>query len=130
MVGPSSFADFMADWDLLIKGVRNKPDLPDYTGLLEPLEEILEESRDMEAGKASARSLLSLGAKRSRSLIAEGRAAASRLRSALKAHYGGHNETLVEFGIAPIRKRRTPQPADPPPPNPPNPPIAPVIIPE
>ena len=127
MSEPSSFPDFMADWDLLIKGVRNKPGLPDYSGLLEPLEEILEEAREVEAGKASARSLLSLGAKRSRALIVEGRAAASRLRSALKAHYGGHNETLVEFGVAPIRKRRTPQPADPPPPSPP---IAPVITPE
>ena len=127
MSEPSSFPDFMADWDLLIKGVRNKAGLPDLTGLLEPLEEILEEGRDVEASKASARSQLSLGAKRSRALIVEGRAAASRLRSALKAHYGGHNETLVEFGIAPIRKRRAPQPADPPPPNPP---IAPVVIPE
>ena len=127
MSEPSSFPDFMADWDLLIKAVRNKAELPDYSGLLDPLEEILEESREVEAGKASARSLLSLGSKRSRALIVEGRAAASRLRSALKAHYGGHNETLVEFGVAPIRKRRTPQPADPPPPSPP---IAPVITPE
>lgn len=119
----SSFPDFMADWDLLIKGVNNKPGLPDLTGLVEPLEELLEEGRDLEASKASARSQLSLAAKRSRALIVEGRAAASRLRSALKAHYGGHSETLVEFGIMPIRKRRAPQPADP---VPPSPPIAPV----
>ena len=123
MPHPSSFSDFLADWDLLSKGVRNKPGLPDYSGLLEPLEDILEEGRNLEADKAAARAQLSQGAKRSRSLIVEGRAAASRLRSALKAHYGGHNETLVEFGVAPIRKRRAPQPADP---APPNPPIAPM----
>jgi hypothetical protein len=113
----------MADWDLLIKGVNNKPALPDLSGLLEPLVEILEEGRDLEANKAAARSQLSQGAKRSRALVAEGRAAASRLRSALKAHFGGHNEMLVEFGVAPLRKRRLPQPADP---APPNPPIAPL----
>ena len=118
----SSFADFMADWDLLIKGVRNKPSLPDLSGLLEPLEEFLEEGRDLEASKAAARSQLSQAAKRSRFLVVEGRAAASRLRSALKAHFGGHNEDLVEFGIAPIRKRRVPQPPDP---TPPSSPIAP-----
>jgi hypothetical protein len=119
----SSFPDFMADWDLLIKGVNNKPALPDLSGLLEPLQELLEEGRDLEANKAAARAQLSQGAKRSRALVVEGRAAASRLRSALKAHFGGHNETLVEFGVAPLRKRRAPQPADP---APPNPPIAPL----
>lgn len=119
----SSFADYMADWDLLIKGVNTKEGLPDLSGLVDPLEDILEEGRGVEVSKAAARSKLSQGAKRSRTLVVEGRAAASRLRAALKAHYGGHNETLVEFGIAPLRKRRAPQPADP---TPPNPPIAPL----
>jgi len=119
----SSFADFLADWDLLLKGVANKDGLPDLSGLTLPLEEILEEGRDQEADKAAARAQLSQGSKRTRALVTDGRAAASRLRSALKAHYGGHNETLVEFGIAPLRKRRAPQPADP---APPNPPIAPL----
>jgi len=120
----SSFADFLADWDLLIKGVGNKGgSLPDLSGLVMPLEEILEEGRDQEADKAAARAQLSQGAKRTRGLVTEGRAAASRLRSALKAHYGGHSEVLVEFGVAPLRKRRAPQPADP---APPNPPIAPL----
>jgi len=119
----SSFADFLADWDLLIKGVNNKSGLPDLSGLVMPLEAILEEGRDQEADKAAARAQLSQGAKRTRALVTEGRAAASRLRSALKAHYGGHNEVLVEFGIAPLRKRRAPQVADP---APPSPPIAPL----
>lgn len=114
----SSFADFLADWDLLLKAVAKKNGLPDLSGLVLPLEEILEEGRDVEADKAAARSQLSQGAKRTRVLVTEGRAAASRLRSALKAHFGGHNEALVEFGIAPLRKRRVPQPADPPPPAP------------
>jgi hypothetical protein len=109
----------MADWDRLIKGVRNKSQiLPDYSGLLQPLEKILEEGRDLEAGKAGARAQLGQASKRSRTLVVEGRAAASRLRAALKAHFGGHNEMLVEFGVAPLRKRRVPQPADPPPPAP------------
>lgn len=123
MADISSFADFLADWDLLIKGVANKSGLPDLSGLVMPLEAILEEGRDQEAGKAAARAQLSQGAKRTRALVTEGRAAASRLRFALKAHYGGHNEVLVEFGIAPLRKRRAPQLADP---EPPSPPIAPL----
>jgi hypothetical protein len=115
----SSFPDFMADWDRLIKWVRNKSEaLPDYAGLLEPLEKLLEEGRDLEAAKVGARAQLSQSAKRSRTLVAEGRAVASRLRVALKAYFGGHNEMLVEFGVAPLRKRRLPLPADPAPPSP------------
>lgn len=111
----SSFPDFMADWDRLIKVVRNRADLPDYSGLLQPLEALLEEGRGLEVAKAGAKAQLSHAAKRTRNLIPEGRAAASRLRAALKAHFGGHSEVLVEFGVVPVRRRRTPQPADPPP---------------
>ena len=78
----SSFADYLADWDLLLKGVTNKGSaLPDLTGLVAPVEGVLDEGRDLEADKAAARAQLSQAAKRSRALIVEGRAAASRLRS-------------------------------------------------
>ncbi len=115
----TSFPDFMADWDRLLKSVRNNQDiLPDLSGLTGPLDALLDESREVEADKAAARAHLRQGAKRTRTLIPEGRAAASRLRAALKAHFGGHNETLGQFGITPLRSRRVPQPADPAPPSP------------
>ena len=118
----TSFPDFMADWDRLLKGVRNNQEiLPDLSGLMGPLDVLLEEARDLDAAKAAARAQLSQAAKRTRAVIPEGRAAASRLRFALKAHFGGHNEILLEFGIAPLRARRQGQPADPPPPSPPVP---------
>jgi hypothetical protein len=104
------------------KGVRNNQEsLPDLSGLMGPLDIILEEARDLDAAKAAARAQLSRAAKRTRAMIPEGRAAASRLRSALKAHFGGHDEILLQFGITPLRARRLPQPADPPPPSPPVP---------
>lgn len=115
----SSFPDFLADWDRLVKGVNNNASiLPDLSGLVGPVESLLEEGKNLEAEKAASKAELSQGAKRTRTLVPEGRAAASRLRAALKAHFGGHNEKLVEFGIAPLRKRRLPQPVDPPPPSP------------
>lgn len=115
----SSFADHLADWDRLLKAIRNKEEiLPNLEGLLAPLEGLLGEGRRLDADKAAARALLSEGAKRTRSLLPEGRAAASRLRYALKVHFGGHSEKLVEFGAAPLRTRRLRQPADPPPPSP------------
>ena len=122
MANVTSFPDFMADWDRLLKSVRNAvATLPDLSGLAAPLEALLEEGRELEATKAAARAQLSQGAKRTRALVPEGRAAASRLRGALKVHFGGHNEMLVQFGITPLRARRVPQPADPAPPTPPVP---------
>ena len=119
MANITSFPDFMADWDRLLKSVRNAvTSLPDLSGLAGPLEALLDEGRELEATKAAARAQLSQGAKRTRALVPEGRAAASRLRAALKVHFGGHNEALVQFGIAPLRARRVPQPADPVPPSP------------
>jgi hypothetical protein len=118
----NSFPDFMAAWDRMIRSVQNnQQDLPDLSGLVGPLAGILDEARNLHAAKAAARALLRQGAKRTRNLIPEGRAAAARLRGALVAHYGSHNEDLVEFGIAPVRLRRTAEKRDPDPPSPPVP---------
>jgi hypothetical protein len=107
----NSFADYLADWDRLIKSIlKNQDNLPDFSGLVGP--------QDLNVAKAAARSELRQATKRTTLLIPEGRASASRLRAALKAHFGGHNETLVQYGVAPLRKRRSPLPADPPPPSP------------
>ena len=115
----TSFPDFMAAWDRLIKAVgNNEKNLPDLSGLVEPLKALLNEAKDLDAAKAAARAQLRQGSKRTRSLTAEGRAAAARLRGALIAHFGSHNEILVEFGIVPVRTRRVPRQADPPPPSP------------
>jgi hypothetical protein len=116
----NSFPDYMAAWDRLIKAVdNNQQGLPDLTGLVGPLADLLDEARDLDAAKAAARAQLRQGSKRTRTLIPEGRAAASRLRAALIAHFGSHNEILVEFGITPVRARRVPQRPDPEPPSPP-----------
>ena len=117
-----SFPDFMATWNRMIKAVENNQQaLPDLTGLVGPLATLLEEAKNLDVAKAAARAQLRQGSKRTRTLIPEGRAAAARLRGALIAHFGSHNEILVEFGIAPVRARRVAQQADPPPPTPPVP---------
>ena len=116
----TSFPDFMAAWDRLIKAVdNNQQDLPDLSGLVGPLEALLDEARALDAAKEAARAQLRQGSKRTRALIPQGRAAASRLRAALVAHFGNHSEILGEFGITPVRTRRVPQRPDPEPPSPP-----------
>jgi hypothetical protein len=115
-----SFPDFMAAWNRMIQAVaNNEKNLPDLSGLVGPLKALLDEAKELDAAKAASRAQLRQGAKRTRTLTAEGRAAAARLRGALIAHFGSHNEILVEFGITPVRTRRVPQQDDPPPPSPP-----------
>jgi len=115
----SSFPDFMAAWNRMIQAVKNNQSiLPDLSGLVGPLEALLEEAKSLDADKAAAKAQLAQGAKRTRTLVPDGRAAAARLRGALIAHFGSHNEILREFGILPVRRRRVPQQPNPPPPSP------------
>ena len=104
----SSFSDFITDWERLITAVtNNEASLPEHEFQKRSLEDILQEAKDLGARQDASRSQLAADSKRRREIIFEGRAAASRLRSALKGHFGGHNEKLVEFGARPIRQRRS-----------------------
>ena len=104
----SSFSDFMTDWERLLTAVtNNEANLPDLSLQKASLEDILEEAKDQGAPQDASPSKLAADSMRRREIIFEGRAAASRLRSALKGHFGGHNEKLVEFGARPIRQRRS-----------------------
>lgn len=119
---PKSFADFLTDWERLILAVDNNgSQLPNVDPQLVPLQQILEEAKVLGARQDAARAQFAADAKRRRQIQFEGRAAATRLRAAIKAHYGGHNEKLSEFGMRALRQRRasTPDPEPPPPPQPP-----------
>lgn len=122
MADDRSFADFMAAWARMLTAILvNRQKLPDLSGIVAPLQALLDEARDLDASRAAARAHLSQTAKRARSMVPEGRAAAARLRGALIAHFGSHNEALLEYGIKPVRTRRAQQQPDPLPPSPPVP---------
>lgn len=111
----SSFADFIIDWERLLAAfANNEGNLPDFSLQVASLESILQEAKTVSTRQDASRSLLAADSKRRREVVFEGRAAASRLRSALKGHLGGHNEKLVEFGIRPVRQRRSNPLVDPP----------------
>lgn len=115
MRNSKSFADFITDWERLLDAVENnEANLPDLGPQRVSLDDILQESKRVGTRQEASRSQSAADAKRRRELIFEGRAAASRLRSAIKGHLGGHNEKLVEFGARPIRQRRTVKLVDPP----------------
>lgn len=107
MPNMSSYADYLADWERLLLAVENNEELlPDLMVQRVPLQDLLEEAKELSVRQKASMAQLREDSKRRRALVPEGRAAASRLRSALKAHFGGHSEKLVEYGIAPLRARR------------------------
>jgi hypothetical protein len=66
----------------------------------------VQEAREAKVLQLAHRIAAQQATQRVAAALAKGREAASRLRSFLKAALGPHNEELVRFGVAPIRKRR------------------------
>lgn len=105
----TSLADYVTDWERLATAVANNAAiLPDLSLQKASLEIILQEAKDVSIRQDASRSQLAADSKRRREIVFEGRAAASRLRAALKGVLGGHNEKLVEVGIRPLRRRSIP----------------------
>jgi hypothetical protein len=126
----SSLADFVTDWETLLKNVSDAaaelPNLDVYKAALEPL---LASAKDGLALSQAHRGLKQQQTKDLRELIGNGKDAAANLRSAIKAHFGPKSEMLLRFGMKPIRKRKKapaqsaqtakePEPAHPPAPAP------------
>jgi hypothetical protein len=123
----SSLADFVTDWETLLKNVSDAaaelPNMDVYKGALEKL---LASAKDGIALSHARRGIKQQETKDLRELIVQGKDAASQLRSAVKAHFGPKSERLLQFGITPVRKRKRapvqtvkePEPAHPPAPAP------------
>lgn len=115
---PSSYADFVKDWESLLDAVRENQDLlPDVDANLIELSNLLDQFKN-----SKARQELHAGARQKATqdvglLLDLGKEAAVKLRGFVKAKLGPKNELLVRFGIAPVRTRvrRTQKPTPPPP---------------
>jgi hypothetical protein len=103
----SSLADFVTDWETLLKNVSDAaaelPNLDVYKAALEPL---LTSAKNGIAQSHANRGLKQQQVKDLRELMVEGKDAAAKLRSAIKAHFGPKSEMLLRFGMTPIRKRK------------------------
>jgi hypothetical protein len=98
---------------------------------LTPLEQVLTATQDLNARLQTTKGGKQDDTKARRALLLQGRKLASRVRAALKAHFGLDSERLVEFGARPIRPRKTPlttTPAPTPTPTTPGPTPAPTPV--
>lgn len=103
----SSLADFVTDWETLLKNVSDAAaELPNLDVYKAALDQLLASAKDGIALSHAQRGVKQQQTKDLRDLIGKGKDAASQLRSAVKAHFGPKSEMLLKFGIAPVRKRK------------------------
>jgi hypothetical protein len=123
----ASLADFVTDWETLLKNVSDAAaELPNMDVYKGTLEQLLAKAMDGIALSHARRGLKQQETKERQELMAQGKDAAAQLRAAVKAHFGPRSERLLQFGMTPIRKRKKapvqtvkePTPAHPPAPAP------------
>ncbi len=102
----SSHADVVTDLEDLLTNVKNATDLPDFTVYLTPVDQFLAELKNRGALRKSRLGIKQQETKELQELMGPAKEAASRLRSAIKAHLGPKNPRLLEFGIKPLGRRK------------------------
>ncbi|HEV8577533.1 MAG TPA: hypothetical protein VGX68_00515 [Thermoanaerobaculia bacterium] len=111
-----SIPDQLTDWEKLVTNVwANREELPDLEMYRGPLEQVLGEAKALDARLQSRVGIKQQETKDRRERMRTGRFCASKLRAALKAHYGYQSERLREYGIKPVRtgKRQPEEPEQP-----------------
>jgi hypothetical protein len=102
----TSLADFVTDWEKLLKNVTDTAtELPNIDVYKTPLDQMLAEAKDGLALAAARIGVKQQETQDRQTLMKEGKEAASKLRLAIKAHFGPKSERLLQYGIKPIRKR-------------------------
>jgi small-conductance mechanosensitive channel len=119
MATQNSFADLMDNWQSLLAACG---DHPETLAPAEPqraaLEKLFKEARDIRTQQESAKGAKQELRQRLDQVLRDGREAARRLRAVVKGNLGTNNERLVQFDVAPVRKRgpRKPKEKETPPP--------------
>jgi hypothetical protein len=102
----SSLADFVTDWEKLLKNVTDtSAELPNMDVYKNALDQLLGSAKDGLALAAARVGIKQQETQDRQTLMKQGKEAASKLRSAIKAHFGLKSERLLQYGIQPIRNR-------------------------
>jgi hypothetical protein len=102
----SSIARSLVGWENALVNVKtNAPDLPDLAVYTAELEKVLAAAKDLSAQLESQTGKKQQLAKDRQTLMKAGTKAVTRLRLALKAHYGLDSERLIDYGARPVRPR-------------------------
>jgi hypothetical protein len=100
----STIAGQMVDHENLVVTAKAS-EVPGITTYVAPLEEVLAELKEMNPRLETRKGIKQQEIQERKVLLKKAKVLASRIRAALKAHFGLDNERLVEFGARPIRPR-------------------------
>ena len=118
----NSFADLMLEWKKVLDACAdNAAALTTAEPQRALVEKLLKEAQDLKAQQDSRTASKQATVQDLKALLHDGREAVRRLKAMVKATLGTNKEILVQFGIAPIRKRSKKKTAVKPPPETPPP---------
>ena len=102
----NSHADIFRDWSGLLEAAQRSPEvLPEVEKERLVLEQSLRESEGLKARQEELTGLRQQVTQQLDAALARGKDAAMQFRAVLKAKFGPRNERLVQFKMAPLRKR-------------------------
>lgn len=118
MRNPTSLADYLQDWEVLLAAVdQNLDDLPQLQIARNKLEGMLEQARILVPQQAAQAAAKQSTSQQLEAVLTNGRKVATVIRFTVKEHYGNRSEKLTEFSMRPFRSRTVPptlpQPEDP-----------------
>jgi hypothetical protein len=115
MRNPTSIADFLQDWELLLAALdQNLGDLPQLEIARTKLNGLLEQARILVPQQAAQASAKQSTSAQIEAVLTSGRKVATVIRFTVKEHYGTRNQKLTEFNLQPFRSRTVPPTLPPP----------------
>lgn len=101
-----SQADEMFDWEgLVAAGRKNEAQLPNIETVVAPLQGVIDEVKTLKVQQKDLEGNRQAATQRLKELRLRGVEEARRLRDYIRSRLGSKNEQLVQFGVAPIRRR-------------------------
>jgi len=102
----TAYADLFRDWEGVSGAcAQNAPLLPKSEALRPELDAILTQAKDLKIQQENLAGNRQAMTQRLVELVKTGREIARRLRNQIKVELGDKSEHLVQFGVAPLRKR-------------------------
>ena len=107
MPSTGNYAKVVQDWSQLLSATEeHAAKMTDVTAEREELEQTLQKAQEVKARQESSTAARQVATQELKELLAHGNDVAMRLRFAAKLKLGPRNEQLVQFGAAPLRKRK------------------------
>lgn len=102
----NSHADIIRDWELLLDASERSPEIQQGIEVeRQAMLQVLAEVRALKARQDELTALRQQTTQQLKEAVARGKDVAIRLRAVVKAKFGPRAERLVQFNMAPIRKR-------------------------